>query len=160
MRSGMGARIRKARMEDVVVIVELSSALFREDAGQRDPFINLGWPEEEGREYFARLVACDRSLCLLAEFAGVPAGYLVGHAQERTSLRPVKVAELESMYVRERCRGRGVGAALIDEFLGWARARGAERASVTAYAANEGAIRLYEREGFRPKSLSLETSIG
>jgi GNAT superfamily N-acetyltransferase len=156
----MGARIRRARVEDVVVIVELSSALFREDAGQRDPFMNLNWPRGEGREYFAGLVACDRSLCLLAEFAGVTAGYLVGHSQEETTLMLVKAAELESMYVRERYRGRGVGAALIGEFLGWARARGAQLASVTAYAANEGAIRLYKREGFRPKSLSLETSIG
>ncbi len=51
-------------------IVELSSALFGEDAGLKDPFTNLSWPEEEGRDYFAGLVARGLSLCLLAESGG------------------------------------------------------------------------------------------
>ncbi len=64
------------------------------------------------------------------------------------------------MYVLEGYRGQGVGARLVDEFLGWAWSRGAERASVVvAYAANERAIRFYQRAGFRPKSVSLERGI-
>lgn len=34
------------------------------------------------------------------------------------------------------------------------------RASVTAYAANGGAVRFYEREGFSPRNLSLERDLG
>jgi GNAT superfamily N-acetyltransferase len=112
--------IRRAGLGDVAGIAKLSSALFREDAGQRDPFTNLNWPEEEGWGYFAGLVAGDRSLCLLAEFAGETVGYLAGRVGERTTLRPVEVAELESMYVLEEYRGQAVGARLVDEFLGWA----------------------------------------
>lgn len=156
----MEVRIRRAEPGDVADIMELSSGLFREDAERRDPFMNLSWLEEEGREYFVGLVVCDRSLCLLAEFAGESIGYLAGHAGEKSTLRPVKVAELESMYVREGHRGRGVGAELVDEFLGWASSRGAERVSVAAYATNEHAIRFYERSGFRPKSVVLEKAIG
>lgn len=152
--------VRRAGADDVADIVELSSALFREDAGQRDPFVNLNWPEEEGWEYFADLVTGDRSLCLLAEFAGEAVGYLAGRVGKRTALRPVKVAELESMYVWEGHRGRGVGARLVDEFLRWAESRGAERVSVVAYAANERAVHFYQRSGFRPKSVSLERAIG
>ncbi len=54
----------------------------------------------------------------------------------------------------------GVGERLVGEFLAWARERGAERASVTAYADNGCAIRFYERYGFRPRSVSLERRIG
>lgn len=157
--SGTGAWVRLAGVEDVAEIVELSGALFREDAGRRDPFVNLGWPEEEGREYFAGLVRGEGSLCLLAGLAGRTVGYLAGRVGEGTTLRPVKVAELESMYVREGYRDLGVGARLVDEFLGWAWSRGAERASVVAYAANERAIRFYQRSGFRPRSVALERRI-
>ena len=40
--------IRRADEKDVSEIVELSYALFQEDAGQRDPWMNLNWPREEG----------------------------------------------------------------------------------------------------------------
>ena len=138
----------------------MSSALFREDAGQRDPFVrSLGWPEEEGLGYFAGLVGGDEAICLLAVSAGEVVGYLAGRVGERTTLRLVEVAELESMYVLEGYRGQGVGARLVDEFLGWAGSRGAERASVVAYAANERAIRFYRRAGFSPRSVTLEREI-
>jgi ribosomal protein S18 acetylase RimI-like enzyme len=157
--SGTEVWVRRAGKDDVGDIVELCSALFREDAGRRDPFVSLGWPEEEGLGYFAGLVGCDGGLCLLAEFAGRTVGYLAGRVGEGTTMRPVKVAELESMYVRDGYRDRGVGARLVGEFLGWARSRGAERASVVAYAANERAIRFYQRAGFRLRSVALEREI-
>ena len=156
---GMELRLRRAETEDVMDIVGLSSALFREDAGRRDPCTNLDWPREEGREYFAGLVACTDSLCLLAEVGGKVVGYLAGRVEEETTLRPWRVAELESMYVRGEYRSRGVGARLVDGFLGWAELQGAERASVTAYVANGPASRFYQRAGFRPRRVSLEREI-
>ena len=53
----------------------------------------------------------------------------------------------------------GVGAALVAEFFEWARARGAQRAAVTAYAANDRAIAFYARNGFQPRSLHLEVGL-
>jgi GNAT superfamily N-acetyltransferase len=40
-------------------------------------------------------------------------------------------------------------------FLTWARDCGAQQASVTAYAANDAAQRLYARHGFEPASVTL-----
>ena len=77
--SGMELRLRRAaEMEDVTDIVRLSSVLFREDVGRRDPRANLNWPREEGQKYFAGLVASTGSLCLLAEVGGEVVGYLAG----------------------------------------------------------------------------------
>lgn len=152
-------RIREAGIRDVGMLVELSSALFREDAGTRDPLTNLDWPGEYGHRHFAELLGPGRSVCLVAEASGVAVGYLAGYVRERSPLRPVAVAELESMYVREGARGRGVGAGLVRRFLGWAGMRGAQQVSVTAYASNERAIRFYERIGFQPRSLALEMGL-
>ena len=158
--SGAKVDVRRAGVDDVARVVNLNALLFREDSGRRDPFINQDWPSEEGREYFAGFLTRGRYVCLLAESAGETVGYLAGYVASGGNLRPIEVAELESMYVLEEYRGFGVGARLVEEFRRWAEARGADRASVTAYAANVGAVRFYEKTGFRPKSLSLEMGLG
>ena len=121
--------------------------------------MNLNWPREGGNEHFSRLVSGAHSVCLLAEMDGETVGYLVGYAMDATNLRPVKRAELESMFVREEFRGQGVGAALANEFMNWSKKEGAQRISVTAYAANEKAIEFYKGLGFEPRNLSLELGI-
>ena len=151
--------IRRAGPEDVSEIVSLNHSLFQEDAGTRDPYTNLNWPREGGSEYFSGLLGSERVLCLLAESGGETVGYLVGYKKEKSSLRPVDAAELESMYVREGYRSLGVGKRLVDEFLRWLGQQGVERVSVTAYAANERAISFYEKLGFEPKNLSLEMGV-
>lgn len=140
----------------------MSDALFREDAGSRDSTINLEWAVQEGQGYFADLLDDESGACWLAEYttSGKIIGYLVGRSGESNSLRPVRVATLESMYVREEFRECGIGTRLVGRFLSWAEERKAQRASVTAYVANERAVRFYKREGFSPKSLSLERDVG
>ena len=150
--------VRTASVSDVSVIVALSSALFREDAGQRDYCVDQKWPEKEGHGYFADFLSRPGTLCLMAVGpAGKTFGYLAGYIKEGISLRPVKVAELESMYVKKPYRGHGVGERLTREFLSWAESRGAEKVSVAAYTSNERAIHFYEKLGFSLKSLTLET---
>ena len=48
---------------------------------------------------------------------------------------------------RER-RRQGVGTALLDAAIEWARARGIRALTLGVYPHNEAAIRLYERNGF------------
>lgn len=155
-------RLGRAQPEDVTSIVQLSDALFREDAGSRDPTMNLEWAVQEGQNYFTDLLADENAACWVAEYTtdNDLIGYLASRLVEGSSLRPVRVATLESMYVRREFRARGLGTRLVEEFFLWAKGRGAQRASVTAYAANEGAVRFYKREGFSPKSLSLERDVG
>jgi GNAT superfamily N-acetyltransferase len=152
-------RLRQAVAADVDAVVALNAALFREDSGQRDPFTDQTWPQREGRAYFADLLADPDSVCYLATCDDAPVGYLVGRLAKPSSVRPVRVAELESMYVHEPYRGAGLGAKLVERFLDWARANGATRAGVVAYAANQRAIAFYQRAGFEPRSLSLEMTV-
>ena len=56
--------------------------------------------------------------------------------------------ELISMFVRPQARGRGVGEALIDVVIGWARKRDATSVHLWVTETNSRARRLYERCGF------------
>jgi ribosomal protein S18 acetylase RimI-like enzyme len=66
-----------------------------------------------------------------------------------------RVAELESLAVSESHRGRGIGGALLDRIDEALEELGVRDVFVGALAGNEGALRLYERRGFRPTWLYL-----
>ena len=83
-------------------------------------------------------------------------GHLVGRLCWPGSVHPVRVAILESIHVYPCHRNCGVGDQLMTAFLAWAAKKGAQRATVTAYAANNGAQRFYARHGFAVRSVTLD----
>ncbi len=60
-----------------------------------------------------------------------------------------QIAELISMWVDPRYRGRGLGGHLVEHVVGWARDRGARQLELWATENNGAAIALYSRCGFR-----------
>ena len=52
-------------------------------------------------------------------------------------------------------RGQGVGKGLAEHFLAWACEHGAVWVTAMAYAANTGALALYERLGFGSHMVTL-----
>src|SRR5262245_19387636 len=101
--------IRTATVDDVSAIVELSHALFQEDAGQHDPLTNLEWAHQHGAEHYGKLVARESSVCLVALADGVAVGYLAGYTYGPSDVRPIVGAELESLFVYSEWRGRQIG---------------------------------------------------
>ncbi len=79
-------------------------------------------------------------------FARDDAGAVVGVVQARR--RPPADCLLFSMWVAPEARRLGVGASLVDAVQDWGATWGAERVVLWVMAANETAMRFYDRIGF------------
>jgi GNAT superfamily N-acetyltransferase len=149
-------RVREATADDIHDILASADALVATDAGVHDAAAtNLRWADETGIAYCTSLLASSENLVLLASDGYDVVGHLVGRLSGPGSVHPIRVADLESIHVYPAHRGRGVGEQLIRAFLLWAAENGAQRATVTAYAANDGAQRFYARHGFATSSVTL-----
>jgi GNAT superfamily N-acetyltransferase len=147
--------IRRATIDDLDGLVSSCAALFAEDGAARDRLRNADWPTLHGATWCADVLADPANLALVATADGEVVGHLIGNYSEPSEMWTASRAELVSMFVAEPVRKRGVGGRLVEEFVTWARERGAVRLHVQAYAANEPAIRLYQRHGFTPLSIML-----
>jgi ribosomal protein S18 acetylase RimI-like enzyme len=148
------ATIRPATPADVIVIAALNDALIQEDSGQRDSLINREWAKLYGTAYFSDILANDTHICLVAVVQEMVVGYLAGHTYGPSDIRPVRSAELDSIYVDVAWRSRRVGELLVRAFLEWSRTRNAGWISVTSYATNERALAFYRSLGFAPYTTS------
>lgn len=149
-------QIRPAVHDDVHGLVECSIGLFTEDAGTRDATMNLDWPREHAAKSLADGIDAPDRLVLAAIRDGRVVGSLTGSITEPGDVRPIRLANLMSMYVRPEARDGGVGSALVRAFRAWAAGKNADRLSVSAFAANLDAVRFYERNGFAPRTILLE----
>jgi GNAT superfamily N-acetyltransferase len=156
----VASRIDIATSADIADIIASADALVTTDAGRYDAAgTDLGWAGRHGIAYASALLASDDNVALLARDGDVLLGHLVGRLFGPGTVHPVRVAELESIHVYPAHRGRGVGEQLVERFLAWAVDKGADRASVAAYYANEGAQRFYARHGFAPRSVTLDRAL-
>lgn len=90
----------------------------------------------------------------IAELAGKPIGMISIHIQgllHHTAL----VAEIQEMFVYEAYRSTGVGSALMECGVAFAKENGAIQLEVTSRAYREAAHRFYEREGFEKSHVKL-----
>ena len=140
---------------DLTQLVAQGAALFAEDAGRYDTFIDLNWSQREGRTDFERLIGDPGSLVLVARVEGGVVGHLVGYTHEASATRlAVTFANLRSLYVEPTHRRRGAADLLVRQFIDWAHGQGCAEAHVASYALNEPAQQLYERHGFEVRSVA------
>jgi GNAT superfamily N-acetyltransferase len=148
-------QIRPAAVDDIGGLVESSTALFADDGATRDRLRNQGWPGMYAAQWCADHVADPAALVLVAVAAHDIVGHLIGTFSEASAMWIAPRAELVSTLVSSSWRGQGVGSRLVEDFVAWARERGASRLQVEAYIANDGALRFYRRHGFMPLSTQL-----
>jgi GNAT superfamily N-acetyltransferase len=77
-------------------------------------------------------------------------GRLVGMVSAFADRDEPELAHLVAVFVRPEARRRGLGLALVERQLDWARGAGFARAALMVNTASAAAVGVYERLGFRP----------
>jgi GNAT superfamily N-acetyltransferase len=104
------------------------------------------FPDEVWDERATRGAAGEDQVTYVAEEGDRWIGMATGLVDAGDRSRPTLVG----MFVEPAARGTGVGAALVDAVVDWARARGAAWLRLWVTTTNRPAIALYRRCGFRP----------
>src|SRR5918994_476305 len=91
-----------------------------------------------------------RQLLELPTFVAVSNGLDVGMVRCTRDGTSTETAWLISMWVAPEMRRKGVGAALVDAVIDWARSNGVTRLLLDVADHNTSAIALYARKGFAP----------
>ena len=136
--------VRRATAHDLPALVGLIAA-DPVSAGRGDAVDDLA-PYEAA---FAEIDADPAHLLVCLDDAdGRTVGTLQLTVLPSLGRRGTRRAQLESVHVDERCRGRGHGAALVGWAVEESRRRGCGLVQLTSDASRTGAHRFYERLGF------------
>jgi RimJ/RimL family protein N-acetyltransferase len=136
--------IRRAAPADAAALVELGRAVSSEP--ERWLITDGGWRNVSDERRYLRAV---RRSPHAAVFVADAAGEIVGRLSLARDSHPASphVADLGLMVAADR-RGRGIGRALLEQAVAWAREVDVEKLELHVFPHNEPAIRLYERFGF------------
>ena len=69
----------------------------------------------------------------------------------------VKTLYIDDLCVDENERGGGIGRALYEHVIAFAKEAGCYNVTLNVWAFNENAMRFYERLGLTPQSIHMET---
>jgi GNAT superfamily N-acetyltransferase len=149
-RTRAGVEIVQAGTEDLDVVTRLECENLRYHAG---PPIFVPWmdeAEEELRAYVKGELANPGAAFFLARQDGRDTGIATFHPGDPAPTRPDDCIHLQHGYTEAVARGGGVGTALLEHGLAWARERGYTFCNVNWFTANLLGARFWTGAGFRP----------
>lgn len=153
---------RKATTKDLKDTLRLNSELCKKEYREFDKTQNLDWTYgKEGRKFFREKIIKKNSFVWVAEKRRKVIGYLSGGMAKRIPWRKkAQYAYLGSIFIEKEFRERGLGAALVKNFIDWCKKKRVNYISVATLAKNKSAIDFYRHSGFRDYDLVLELKIG
>ena len=144
---------RPATAEDVPRIAELARMAVDELSTQRGGPL---WASREARAepFDASLMAAladDVHLVLAGTIADAVIGYAVAHLEHLRDDRPLAV--IDDLYVEPDGRGIGVGEAMMELLVAWARERGAAGIDSFTLPGNRATKNFFEAHGLTARAI-------
>lgn len=141
--------VRDAVPADRKAIAEIYRTLFEAMSNLQPQYIHAA---EQDPDFILKIITESKKDILVAQCGVQLLGFalvLMTHTPPYRCFVPHPYADLLDLAVLPDARGNGLGTLLLQAVKGWAKAYGADYLELGALSNNQGAIRLYEREGFR-----------
>jgi len=126
------------------------------------PYVDDATTWAERRALYAELLAKPDTVLLLAALDDALVGYGLAHVMDAaetwvpdTWVTGARIGEIESLAVLPAHRGRGLGTELLERLESALRDQGVNDIVIGVLPGNDGAVRMYERRGYRPTWLYL-----
>ncbi|WP_079477287.1 GNAT family N-acetyltransferase [Halobacillus salinus] len=139
--------IRTARPEDAEQVLALTQSVIRTASFLLTTKEEFHLTQEIQTEFLDSLWMAEGKLAILAEYDGQVVGFLDFH-----NGRKIRNQHKGSfgMSVKEDFRGMGIGKALLEQLMKWAKAHNLiEKLSLEVFSKNKPAMALYEKAGFK-----------
>jgi RimJ/RimL family protein N-acetyltransferase len=136
--------VRRAEPTDAQGLTDLGNAVGAEPEGWL--VTTNGWRNANDERRYLRAI---RRYPHAAVFVAEDEGHIVGRLSIARDQHPASrhVADLGLMVAASH-RRRGIGTALLDAAVRWARAAGVRKLELHVFPWNEAAVKLYENYGF------------
>jgi diamine N-acetyltransferase len=145
--------------EQLCSVWEIGDALHREALPHI--FRSSGEPPMD-RANVQALIAGPNSAIVVADAGGEIMGVMtiLEKLVTATAIKvPRRCVEIDNMAVKQSAQHQGVGQALIDAAVNWARGRGVTRLELNVYEFNEAATALYRGAGFTTQNRRMTRKI-
>ncbi len=129
-RPSPDVEIRRAGLDDLELVTSLSAEYQRYMA---ESPIYLAPEARAEKEYHEKWLSNPSNALWLASYEGEVVSYMkIGPFSEDAAyiISDEKTASITGAYTKEHLRGKGIGTALLNESLSWARSKGYERCAV------------------------------
>ncbi len=154
-----GTRVRRAEARDIPAIMGLLMQVNMVHHNGRPDLFNGPTTKYTEEELAALLEGNDTPVFVCVDESDRVLGHgfcAMQHAGGRL------LAEHDTLYIDDICvdeaaRGLGVGRALYEHILDYARGRGCYNVTLNVWTCNPGAMAFYERLGMKPYRVGMET---
>lgn len=151
--------VRPAGPEDLARCEELLSAALRDSKLSRGGEL-LGDLSPDRPTVEGWVAEGPSRVLLVGTFAGVTVGIAAGSLAGGILGGGRRLGRVECCYVEPAARQVGVGAALVDELLGWFAENGCTDVDAHALPGDRATKQLYETAGFKARLLTLHRPLG
>lgn len=150
--------IRRAKKEDLEGVGKLLRQVLEVHHKGR-PDIFYGGVKKYTDEETLRIFENDKTPVFVAVEDGAVLGYAFCIDQQITDshiLTDIRTLYIDDLCVDETIRGRGIGKALYDFVVAYAKKEGYYNLTLNVWACNESALRFYEKMGLMPQKIGME----
>lgn len=159
MRNGLNMEIRKARKDDLNGIEKLLVQVNNLHVELR-PDIFVANAVKYDEEKFDALISSDKTPVFVAvDDEGKVLGHLFCSIRDYKQVavyKDFKTLFIDDLCVDETTRGQGVGKALYEFAIGYAREKGCYDVTLNVWEGNKSARAFYEKMGMFPKETQME----
>ena len=151
--------IRRAKNTDIPALADLLSQVLEvHHAGRPDIF--KGGARKYTDDELVNILKDETTPVFVAEENGSVLGYafcVFMRHENHNVLTDIKTLYIDDLCVDERTRGTGIGRALYEHVVAFAKENGCYNLTLNVWACNAGAMRFYEKLGLLPQKAYMET---